>query len=175
MSSFKYDKHTLCLLRRDVTYSVDVRCSECSSWATKSMADFLHHRRSLVSKGKKKSVTTPSSSPSVPPSATLSVVSQSPSPSLTSIADDGKIKQYVHSVLVSMLNQTSSQVSLGTNPLFSAPVEVPDIPPWGSTGGRGAECLIRGRIASPSGVKPPSQEDVMPPITVSVHAIHCLV
>ena len=28
---------------------------------------------------------------------------------------------------------------------------------------------------SPSGVVPPSQDDVMPPINVSVHAIHCLV
>ena len=134
----------------------------------------LSHHRSLVSKGKKKSVTTPSSSsPSVPPSATPSVVSQSSS--LRSIADDDKIKQYVSSVLASMLSQPSSQVSLGTNPFFSAPMEVPDVTPRGSIGGRGAESLIRGRIASPSGVVPPSQEDVMPPITVSVHAIHCLV
>ena len=121
-------------------------------------------------------VTTPSySSPLVPPSATPSVVSQSLSPSLMSITDDDKINQYVHSVLASMLSQPSSQVSLGTNPFFSAPMEVPDIPPQGSTGGRGAESLIRGRIASPSGVVPPSQEDVMPPINVSVHAIDFLV
>ena len=94
----------------------------------------MRHRRSLVSMGKKKSVTAPSSSsPSVPPSATPSVVSQSPS--LTSIADDDKIKQYVHSVLASMLSHSSSQVSLGTNPFFSAPLEVPDIPLGGLLGG----------------------------------------
>ena len=129
MSSFKYDKHTLCISCRDVTRSVDVRCSECSSWSTESMAEYLRHRRSLVSEGKKKPVTTPSSSsPSVPPSAARSVSSQSPSPSLTSIADDTKIKHYVQSVLASMLSQPGSQVNLGTNPFISAPVEVPDIP-----------------------------------------------
>ena len=62
-----------------------------------------------MSKGKKKLVTTlSSSSPSVPPSVSPSVSSQSPSPSLTSIADDDKIKQYVQSVLASMLSQPGS-------------------------------------------------------------------
>ena len=137
MSSFKYGKHTLCISCRDVTCSVDVRFSECSSWSTESMAEYLCHRRSLVSKGKKKPVTTPSSSsPSVPPSASPSVSSQSPSPSLTSIADD-KLKQYVQSVLASMLSQPGSQVSLGTNHFISAPMKVPDVPFRGSTGGEG--------------------------------------
>ena len=71
-----------------------------------------------------------------------------------------------------MLSQPSGQVSLGTNPFLSAPMEVPDIPPRGSTGGRGADSLLRGRIASPSGVVPPSpEEDVMPPVNVSVSPI----
>ena len=75
----------------------------------------------------------------------------------------------MHSVLASMLSQPGSQISLGANPFFSAPpVEVPDIPSCGSTGGRSAKSLIRGRISFPSGVVPPSsQEDVMPPISVS--------
>ena len=103
MSSTKYDKHTLCISCRDVTCSVEIRCSECSSWSTESMAEYLRHRRSLVSKDKK-SVAMPSSSSPVPPSATPSVVSQSPSPSLTSIADNEKLKQYVRSVLASMLS-----------------------------------------------------------------------
>ena len=68
-----------------------------------------------------------------------------------------------------MLSQPGSQVSLRTNPFFSAPMEVPGIPPRGSTGGKGAKSLKRGRIASPSGVVPPSHEDdVMPPINVCV-------
>ena len=99
MSSFKYDKHTLCLSCKDLTCSVDVRCSECSSWSTASMAEYLHCR-SLVSKGKKKSsVTTPSSSPSVPPLATPSVSSVAPNPSLTSLSDAATLIAYVHSVL----------------------------------------------------------------------------
>ena len=58
------------------------------------MVDYFRHRKSLVFKGKKKlSVTTASSSsPSVPPSATPSVISASPAPTLPSIADDEKIK-----------------------------------------------------------------------------------
>ena len=130
MSSYKYDKHSLCISCRDVTCSVDVRCNECSSWSTESMAEYLRHRRSLVSKGKKKPVTTTSSSsPSVPPSAAPSVSAQSPAPYLSSIADDSKIKQYVQSVLASMLSQPGSQVNLGSNPFISAPVEVPDFYP----------------------------------------------
>ena len=76
------------------------------------------------------------STPSVTPSASPTVVSQVSSPSLSFIADDGKIKSYVHSVLASMLSQPSGQVSLGANPFFSAPsVEVPDIPSRGLLGG----------------------------------------
>ena len=78
-------------------------------------------------------------------------------------------KEYVHSVLASMLSQPGSQDNFGSNPFLSAPVEVPDIPSQGSTGGRGSESLIRGRFASPSGVvPPPSEDDVMPPINVFV-------
>ena len=72
-------------------------------------------------------------------------------------------------MLANLLSQQSSQASLGSNPFFSAPLEVPDIPPPGSTGGRGSESLKRGRFASPSGVVPPvSEDDVMPPINVSM-------
>ena len=75
----------------------------------------------------------------------------------------------MYTVLVSMLSQPGSQVNLGSNPFISAPMEVPDIPSQGSTGGRGSESLIRGRFASPSGlVPPPSEEDVMPPNPMSV-------
>ena len=85
MNSLQFDKHTLCLSCREVTCSMDLRCVKCTAWSTVEMADYLHHSESLVSKGRKKlSVTKASFSPSVPPSA-------SPTPSLSSIADD-KIK-----------------------------------------------------------------------------------
>ena len=116
---------------------MEVRCDECREWSTDAMAEFVRHKRSLVSKGRKPKVSTPSAStPSVMPSESPTVVSQVASPSLSSIADDEKLKTYVHSFLASMLSQSSGQVSLGSNPFFSAPsVEVPDIPSWGSTGG----------------------------------------
>ena len=104
----------------------------------------------------------------MPPSVAPVRPVQSPTPTLSSLADDTKIKEYVHSVLASMLNQPGSQVNLGFNPFISAPLEVPDIPSQESTGGRGSESLIRGRFASPSGVVPPPSEDVMPPNPMSV-------
>ena len=143
MSSLQFDKHTLCLSCREVTCSMNLRCVEYTAWSTVGMADYLRHRKSLVSKGRKpKSVTTASSSsPSVPPSATPSTAVASPTPNLSSIADDEKIKSYVLSMLSTLLSQPDSQASLGINPFLSAPLEVPNIPPPGSTGGSGSESL----------------------------------
>ena len=134
------------------------------------MAEYVCHERSLVSKSRKPKVSTPSASnPSVTHSELPTVVSQVATPSLSSIADDDKIKNYVHSFLASMLSQPSGQISLGSNPFFSAPsVEVPDIPSCGSTGGRSAESLSSWSASSPSSVVPPSSQDVVPPIHVSV-------
>ena len=172
MSSLTYDKHTMCVSCRDVVCSVEVRCNGCREWSTDAMAEYVRHKRSLVCKGKKPKVTTPSiSTPSVTPSASPTVVGQVSSPSLSSIADDDKIKSYIQSVPASMLSQPSGQISFGSNPFFSAPsVEVPDIPSVGSTVGRCAESLSRGRTSYPAGVVPPScHGDVMPPpIHVSV-------
>ena len=104
----------------------------------------------------------------MPPSATPVTAVASPSPTLSSIADNEKIKSYVQSVLTNLLSQPGSQVSLGINPFISAPAEVPNIPPPGSTGGSGSESLKRGRFAAPSGMVPPAPEDVMPPFNVSL-------
>ena len=179
MSSYKYDKHTLCLHCRDVLCSVDLRCRECSSWSTEMMQDYLKHQKSLVSKGKKKSsVTTPTSSaPSVLPSATPAspAVSDSvapPTPTLTSLASDQSIKDYVHSVLASFFSQPASQFRLGNNPFVSAPMaEVPNVSQRGSTGGSDADSLLRGRQVAPSGMVPwPQEDDVIssPILSVSV-------
>ena len=121
--------------------SEDLHCRECSSWYTEMMEDYLKHCKSLVSKGKKKSsVATPASSaPSVPPSPTppsTSVRVAPPTLTLTSIASNEIIKEYVHSVLASFLSQPASQFNLGSNPFFSAPMaEVPNVSHRGSTGG----------------------------------------
>ena len=55
MSSFKYDKHTICSNCREIKCDLDVRCKECADWSYSDMEDFLKRRRSLESKSKKKS------------------------------------------------------------------------------------------------------------------------
>ena len=40
---------------------MEVRCNECREWSTDAVAEYVRHKRSLVSKGKKPKVTTPSS------------------------------------------------------------------------------------------------------------------
>ena len=171
MSSYAHDKHSLCLHCRDFICSVDIRCRECSSWSTDEMLEYLKYRKSLVSKGKKRSsVATPTSaSPSVSPSVTpvkVCVSSSkvaSPVSSLPSLASEEGLKTFVHSVLASFLSQPSS--SLGSNPFLPAPsAEVPDVSCSGSAGGSEGDNLMRGRPVAPSGVVPlPIQEDVIPP------------
>ena len=104
MSSIKFDKHSLCLNCRDVQTvqcSLDVRCDECKLWSSEVMLDYLKHRKSLVSKGKKKSTTpsTPSSysSPSLPPVVTTTASVGFPLPSVSS---DAMLRDCVHSFLV---------------------------------------------------------------------------
>ena len=78
----------------------------------------------------------------------------------------------MYSVSANFLTQQSSQASLGSNPFFSAPLEVPDMTPPESTGGRVSESLKRSRFASPSGVVPPAAEDdVMPPLMYLCHVL----
>ena len=171
MSSYAHDKQSLCLHCRHVLCSVDVRCRECSNWSTDEMIEYLKHRKSLVSKGKKRSsVAKPTSaSPSVSPSVTQVKVSASssqvasPVSSLPSLASEEGLKSFVHSVLASFLSQLSS--SLGSNPFLPAPsAEVSDVSHSGSAGGSEGDNLLRGRPVAPSGVvPPPPQEDVISP------------
>ena len=173
MSSYKYDEHTLCLHCRDVLCSVDLRCRECSLWSTEMMQNYVKHRKSLVSEGKKSSVATPTSTPSVLPSATpaspaISASVAPPTPALMSIASDQSIKAYVHSLLASFLSHPASQFSLGSNPFVSAPMaKVPNVSHRGSTGGSDAESLMRGRQITP-GMVPRPQEEVISSLIMSV-------
>ena len=100
------------------------------------MQEYLKHRKSLVSKGRKKPASaTPSSSPSPTPmvSTVSSLVSQ---PVVPSVSDDQRIKEYVHSLLSGFFSQSSD---LGTNLSFSAPLMVPHCSPLllGATRGGG--------------------------------------
>ena len=133
------------------------------------MQDYLRHRKSLVSKGRKKSATAVStaSASSTPEVSTVSsVVNQ---PALPSVSDDENISDYVQSFLSRFLSQSGI---LGTNPFVSAPSVVPQSSPpsWGATGGGGAASLNRGRPTEASGKVPPvMQEDQIPPPVICMH------
>ena len=51
MSSYKYDKHTLCLHCRDVLCSLDIRCSECGNWSMELMLALAATMVDLQEKG----------------------------------------------------------------------------------------------------------------------------
>ena len=127
------------------------------------MQEYLKHRETLVSKRKKKPVSTaPSSSPSIATAVSTTAFVGSSS-SLPSISTDDKLGDYLHSFLANFLSQSGS---VGANPSsFAAPAVVPDLAsPWqGVAGGLGADILIRGRLTEPSGVVPLSQEETHPP------------
>ena len=59
MSSLQFDKHTLCVVCRDVKCSLATRCKECKAWSKEFMLGYVKHQRSLVSKGKKLATTSP--------------------------------------------------------------------------------------------------------------------
>ena len=155
MSSLKYDLYSLCVACRDVQCSVDVRCSECQDWLTDFMFGYIKHKKSLVSKGKKKT-----SSPSVPIPVTTTAPVVPPS---LPVSTDDQLRIYVHSFLADFLSQSGQ---LGTNRSFSAPPAVPNSTPLirEAAGGLGAD--------APTGVPPTEspgevlstyQEDVPPP------------
>ena len=103
MSSLTNDKHTICVTCRDDDCSVAVRCDECGEWSTELMNGYIRHKHSLISKSRKPKVATPSaSSASVTPSESPSL-SKVATPSPTSLADDEKLKNYVHSYPISTL------------------------------------------------------------------------
>ena len=74
MSSLQFDKHTLCVVCRDIKCSLDTKCKECKAWLKEFMLGYVKHQRTLVSKARK---STPASSPSLPVTAvtTASLVS----------------------------------------------------------------------------------------------------
>ena len=126
------------------------------------MLEYLKHRKSLVSKGKKS--TTPSSSsfssfPLVPAVTVTTTVA----PPLPHLASAERIKDYVHCFLTNFLSQ-SGIIGSDINPSFSAPPVVPDWAPplWGVAGGLWADTLYRGRLTEPSGVVPPTSQEETP-------------
>ena len=74
MSSLQFDKHTLCVVCRDIKRSLDTRCKECKAWSKELMLGYVKDQRTLISKARK-STTTSSPSPPVTAVTTASLVS----------------------------------------------------------------------------------------------------
>ena len=92
MSSLQFDKHSLCVVCRDVKCSLDTFCKECKSWSKDFMLGYVEHQRSLGSKGKKPATT---SSPSPP----VTAVTTAPIVSLPSLpVSEDCFRQLMHSV-----------------------------------------------------------------------------
>ena len=92
MSSLQFDKHTLCVVCRDMKCSLDTRFKECKAWSKEFMLDYVKHQRSLVSKAKKLATT---SSPSPP----VTAVTTAPIVSFPSLSfSEDRIRQLMHSV-----------------------------------------------------------------------------
>ena len=116
MSSLQFDKHTFCVVCRDVKCSLDTRCKECKPWSKEFMLGYVKHQRSLVSKGKKPATT---SSPSPP----VTAVTTAPIVTLPSLSfSEDRIRQLMHS----MFQDFMQSGSLGINQPSTAPPAVPD-------------------------------------------------
>ena len=175
MSSLKYDKHTICVTCRDTQCSVDVRCSECSSWSVDFMLGYVKHQKSLVSKGKKTPPPSSSSSSSSPsPSRLPAVQTAAPvAPPHFHASTEDQLKHYVHSFLSDFLSQLDQ---LGTTPLFSAPPAVLNSASLlrEVAVGLGAELPTKFPLTESSGkVLPMTQVDIPPP-AINVHAVSSL-
>ena len=152
MSSLQFDKHTLCVVCRDIKCSLDTRCKECKAWSKEFMLGYVKHQRYLVSKAKK---STPSSSPSPP----VTAVTTAPVVSLPSVTfSEDRIRQLMHS----MFQKLMYSARLGTNQPSTSPPAVPD------SATKYTEATGGLRSVTPGVVLPTTQEDP-PPHTVSVY------
>ena len=96
MSSLQFDKHTLCIVYRDIKCSLDTRCKECKAWSKEFMLGYVKHQRSLVSKAKKSTLSSP-----WPP---VTAVTTAPSVSLSSITfSEDRSRQLMHSMFQDLM------------------------------------------------------------------------
>ena len=76
MSSYSVDRHSICCKCRGNDCTIDCRCDECLSWSMEEMESYVKLRKSLASKGKKKSFSTLKTPSSSGPQATSVVVDE---------------------------------------------------------------------------------------------------
>ena len=160
MSSLQFDKHTFCVICRDMKCSLATTCKECKAWSKEFMLGYVKHQRSLVTKGKR---ITPSPSPS-PPVTVVVTTSLDTSPS--ELFSEDRLRQLMHSMFKDLM-----PASVGTNPSSTAPPAVPDSATkcTEATGGLQSVTPFEApTMESPGVVLPMTQVDPPPPHTVSV-------
>ena len=161
MSSLQFDKHTFCVICRDVKCSLATRCKECKAWSKEFMLGYVKHQRSLVMKEKR---ITPSSSPP-PPVTVVATTSLDTSPS--ELFSEDRLRQLMHSMFRDLM-----PASIGTNPSSTAPPAVTDSATkyteatWG--GLQSVMPFEAPTMESPGVVLPTTQVDLPPPHNVSV-------
>ena len=155
MSSLKFDKHSFCVICRDVKCSLSTNCKECKTWSKGFMLGYVRHQRSLVPKGKR---IPPSPSPSPPVTV---VVTTSPDTSPTEIFSEERLKQLMQSMFRDLM-----PASICTNPSSTAPPAVPDSATkyTEATGGLQSDSPFEApMLESPGVVLPTTQVDFPPP------------
>ena len=160
MSSLQFDKHTFCVICRDMKCSLATSCKECKAWSKEFMLGYVKHQRSLVTKGKR---ITPFPSPP-PPVTVVATTSLDTSPS--ELFSEDRLRQLMHSMFKDLM-----PASIGTNPSSTAPPAVPDSVTKckEATGGlKSVTPFEAPTMESPGVVLPMTQVDLPPPHTVSV-------
>ena len=166
MSALKFDKHTFCVICRDVKCSLSTRCKECKAWSKDFMLGYVRHQRTLVTKGKR---IPPSPSPSPPVTV---VVTTSPDTSPTELFSEDRLRQLMQSMFRDLMPAT-----ICTNPSSTAPPAVPDsATKYTEATGRlqSVTPFEAPMMESPGVVLPTTQVDLPPPHTVSVSFVDSL-
>ena len=108
IADIKVDRHTQCLSCRSVKCDFSVRCDECRDWSEAEMADYLKHRKVLLSKSKK--------------AKALKVSTSKVAGSSSSDAELSAMKEQMSAMMTELRNQLASVRELNTS--FAAPSEV---------------------------------------------------
>ena len=98
MSALQFDKHTFCVVCRDIKCSLATRSKECKAWSKDFMLGYVKHQRTLVSKARRAPL---SSSPSPPVTAVTTASLVSP-PSETFSED--RLRQLMYSMFQDLMS-----------------------------------------------------------------------
>ena len=154
-SALQFDKHTFCVVCRDIKCSLATRCKECKAWSKDFILGYVKHQRTLVSKVRR---APPSSSPSPPVTAVTTAPLVSP---LSETFSEDRLRQLMHSMFQDLMS-----AGVGTNPSSTAPPALPDSATKCTEATGGLELVTpfeAPSIESPGVALPTTQVDLPPP------------